>query len=310
MAGNTTYSTGTSANIFEDVENVIQVISPHNTPFISGIGKRKINQTKHEWLEDELRSAAANAAVEGADASFTEKSQPSRMSNYAQIFQDTFQLSGTMDAVDLIGRKDEASRVMQKSLKELSTDMEKQFLNGATASAGTASTARTAKGMEGFVSTNDKSFATYANTNKLSESLLMDLSQAVFTNSDVDSHNLLVNAPQAVKISGWTQNSRITVNQNADAQKLTMAVMELITPFGKIKVIISRHLDSDTDTGKTYDRAYLYAPEKFQVGWLRNMKTTELAKTGDSRKFQTVGEATLICYSEKAAAKAKKLTRE
>ena len=44
------------------------------------------------------------------------------------------------------------------------------------------------------------------------------------------------------------------------------------------------------------------------VGWLRNLKTTELAKTGDSRKYQTIGECTLVCHSEKAAAKVKKVS--
>src|SRR5690554_4559898 len=105
MAQNTTYTTGTSANIWEDVDNAIQTTTPHSTPFISSIGKRKITNTKHEWLEDELRGAADNAAVEGAAATFAEQNQPTRQENYAQIFQDTFQLSGTMDAVDLIGRK-------------------------------------------------------------------------------------------------------------------------------------------------------------------------------------------------------------
>jgi hypothetical protein len=309
MAQNTTYTTGTSANIWEDVENAIQTTSPHSTPFISSIGKRKITNTKHEWLEDELRGAADNAAVEGAAATFAEQNQPTRQENYAQIFQDTFQLSGTMDAVDLIGRKSESTRLMAKHLKSIATDMEKAFINSTASVAGNASTARKAKGLDGFVVSNDASFASYAAGNVFSEAKLMEMSKAVFSNSDVDRHNLLVPANQAAVIAAWDQNSRITVNQSADAKKLTMAVMELITPFGVIKVVIDRYIDAHTESTTDYDSVYLYAPEKLQVGWLRHMKTTELAKDGDSRKFQTVGEATLICHSEKAAAKCKKLAQ-
>lgn len=308
MAQNTTYTTNTSSNIWDDVENVIQTITPHNTPFMSSIGKRKVANTLVEWLEDDLTTAQANAAVEGADASFSEIAQPVRKNNYTQIFQKTFQLSGTMDAVDLIGRKDEASRLMSKHLKEIATDMEKALINNASAVAGNASTARELKGLEGFVTTNDLSYASYALTNDLAEAKLMDMSRAVYTNSDSDSHNFLVTPIQAAVIAGWDQNNRITVNQNADAKKLTMAVMELITPFGMVKVVISRYINTDLDTGTNYERCYLYAPDKFQVGWLRNLKTTELAKTGDSKKYQTIGECTLVCHSEKAAAKVKKVS--
>ena len=308
MAQNTTYTANTSSNIWDDVDNAIQMITPHNTPFMSSIGKRKVSNTLVEWLEDDLTTAQANAAVEGADASFSEIAQPVRKTNYTQIFQKTFQLSGTMDAVDLIGRKDEASRLMTKHVKEIATDMEKALINNASAVAGNAATPRELKGLEGFVTTNDLSYASYAATNDFNEDKVMAMSLAVYNNSDADKHNLLVTPIQANVIAKWDQNNRITVNQNADAQKLTMAVMELITPFGAIKVVISRYITTDLDSLVNYERCYLYAPEKFQVGWLRNLKTTELAKTGDSKKYQTIGECTLVCHSEKAAAKVKKVS--
>lgn len=309
MAQNTTYTTNAANNIFEDVENIIQTVTPHNTPYLSSIGKTKVTNTIHEWLEDELSTGQANAAVEGADATFAEKAQPSRLSNYAQIFQDTFQISETFLATNTIGRKSEASRLMQKTMKEIATDMEKAFINNASAVAGDGSTARQAKGMEGFITTNDMSYASYASSNDFDEAKLMAMSRAVYTNSDAESHNLLVGPIQAGVIAGWDQNSRITVNQNADAKKLTMAVMELITPYGMIKVVLDRFIGVDVDSSTDYDRVYLYSPDKFKVGWLRNMKTNELAKSGDSRKWQTIGECTLICHSEKAAAKCKKVSQ-
>lgn len=311
MAQNTTYTTNAANNIFEDVEGIIQTVTPHNTPFLNSIGKTKVTNTYHEWLEDELTTGQANAAVEGADATFAEKTQPSRLANYTQIFQDTFQISGTFEATDKIGRKSEASRLMQKTMKEIATDMEYALINNAAAVAGDGLTARQAKGLEGFVSTNDLSYASYANTNDFSEEKLMDMAIAVYTNSDADTHKLLVPPIQAKVISNWDQNNRITVNQNADSKKLTMVVMTLITPFGDIQLQIDRFIASDVNASVNYDRIYMYAPEKFKLGTLtgRNLKTTELARTGDSRKYQTLGEYTLVCHSEKAAAKCKKVSR-
>ena len=46
----TTASSGTlkmSDSIFEDVEGVVQNITPHKTPFIASIGKTKVQQTYH-----------------------------------------------------------------------------------------------------------------------------------------------------------------------------------------------------------------------------------------------------------------------
>ena len=58
-----------SDTIFEDVEGVIQNISPKDTPFQASIGSGKATNTDHKWLEDTLQSATGtNAAVEGADA--------------------------------------------------------------------------------------------------------------------------------------------------------------------------------------------------------------------------------------------------
>ena len=294
--------------IYEDVEGVIQNITPHKTPFIASIGKGKAEQTHHEWLEDTLKAPAGSGqAKEGADAVATLRAIPDRLENYTEILQDTFLVTGTQDKVNTIGRAGSSTYQLEKSLKYLNTELEYSAINNASLNAGAAGTARVSKGMAGFVSTNDETFASYANTNLFTEAILMNMSLSIFAACEEDQHILLVNSYTAKQIAGFDHDSRITVNTNADEKKLVMSVMVLETPFGTIRVVLDRYIATVTDTSKDYSSAYLYEPGKMSVAWLRNFKTTELAKTGDSRKYQTVGEACLVVHSEKAAAKCGKI---
>ena len=299
---------GMSDTIYEDVEGVIQNITPHKTPFIASIGKSKATGTHHEWLEDELKSPAGSGqAIEGADAASTLRAVPDRLENYTEILQDTFTVTETQNAVDTIGRGKSSTYQLEKSLKYLNTELEYSAINNAALNAGAAGTARISKGMAGFVTTNDETFAAYANTNLFTEEILMDMALGIFEACEEDNHILLVSSYTAKQIAGWDQNSRITVNTNADEKKLVMAVMVLETPFGTIKIVLDRYIATVTDTAKDYSTAYLYEPGKMSIAWLRNFKTSQLAKTGDSTKYQTVGEACLVVHSQKAAAKCGKI---
>lgn len=295
-----------SATIFEDVDGLIYTITPHDTPFLASIGKKTAKNTYHEWLEDDLTTPSAIAGtLEGADAVAGAITPANRLGNYTQIFEDTFLVSGTMQAVNTIGRKDEAKYQLQKSLKKLNMEIEYTAINSGSYNAGAAGTARVLKGLEGFISTNDKSYSSYAAGNDFDEAKFLTMGQACY-DAGAEPSVLLVPSHQARKVGDWDQNSRITVNTNASEKTLIMAVMLLETPFGRCKVTIDRFIATDSDSGSTYNRVYLYDPTKMSLATLRPMKTTQLAKTGDSEKYQTVCEATFVCHNEKAAAKCKK----
>ena len=75
-----------SETIFEDVEGIIQNISPKDTPFQASIGSGKATNTLHSWLEDTLDTAdGSNAAVEGADATAAAMLPPEKLTNYTQL---------------------------------------------------------------------------------------------------------------------------------------------------------------------------------------------------------------------------------
>lgn len=299
-----------SDTIFEDVEGVIQNISPKDTPFQASIGSGKATNTQHNWLEDTLQSATGtNAAVEGADATATTRTPPNKLSNYTQIWTDAFMVSGSMDAVNAIGRAEQSQYELTKSLSYLKTEMEYAIINNTAAVAGDASTARKTKGLSGFISTNDFSYSTYADTNDFDETKFMLMMEACYTAGGKPSV-LMVPPKQSVVISAWDGAGKVTVNQDATTKTLTMAVMVLDTPFGVVNILMDKFIAPDIDTSPdpdvAYSRVFLYDPSMLSVAYLRRMKTTELAKVGDSTKYQTVVEAAFVCKAEKAHAKCAK----
>lgn len=293
--------------IFEDVDNMISEITPSKTPFINSIGKGGAKQPLHEWLEDSATaptSATTLNLVEGADATANAITPPLRVNNYCQIWGDTFQISETVIASDTIGRKEVAYET-RRSMEKLARQMEYTAINSASSSAGAAASARATKGLVGFISTNDKTYGSYATTNDFDEAKLMSMAQACYEAGGEPSI-LLVAPPVARKIGGWNQSNRITVNAPQEGKKLVMAVAVLETPFGVIRVLIDRYIATASDSGNTYTSTYLYDPDLCEMAYLRSMKTTELAKAGDSRKFQSVVEAALVVKNEAAHSKCAK----
>jgi hypothetical protein len=310
MTVTTTYTTSGDLSvrdgIYEDLKSLITNISPEKTPFISSLNQTRAKSTLHEWLTDELKKpTGANAALEGADAVATTRTPPARLSNFTQIIEDTFQISGTLDAVSLIGRREENRYQMLNSVKYLATEAEYICINSASAVPGDGSTPRQTKGLEGFLTSNDKSFASYATGNDFDENKLISMLQACYVQGG-EPTKLLVPPDQARKISNWNQENRITVQQNANEQALNMAVFKLIIPFGRVDVVIDLFVKQDVNASTNYDRVYVYDPGMFEVAWLRPMTTLELAKSGDSRKFQNIGEFAFVAKNEKSSAKCRK----
>ena len=55
----------------EDLSDVIDMISPTDTPVQSALRKRKASGRYVEWQTDALASASNNAQLEGDDSTFT-----------------------------------------------------------------------------------------------------------------------------------------------------------------------------------------------------------------------------------------------
>lgn len=312
-AGTTvTYTTDYDSNLKPSVDENIGLFAPTDTPFLASIGRSKAKQRLEEWLEDDLEAAGENAQVEGSDAVIEESRPAERMGNYTQIFKKAFGISGTLEAVDKYGRSSEVNRVSGLKTKELGRDMEWAFLNGEK-SAGSSTAPRKMDGVFQFVDRTTGAFndfgGTFAETNHLVESLFVDAMQGVWEQGG-NLTTCLAPAEQKRKISAFNQNNRITYNDKADAKRV-VAVVELYqSDFGVVEVIPARFIEPEKQEDVFYDRVLLYDKRVMERMTLRPIKREQLAKTGDSERYQILGEHTLKCRTRKAVGSIEKLTRQ
>jgi hypothetical protein len=121
--------------VVESVEDIIELISPYETPFYSQLPKVDCKDIQHYWQQDELRAASrANnkvlgyrpSAASGADFNAT---TPAMLFNYVQLFTETASVAGTMRRVQTYGRGDELDYQIMKRGRELKRDIEASLLS-------------------------------------------------------------------------------------------------------------------------------------------------------------------------------------
>ena len=317
-----TYTTHTGKGLREDLQNTIFDISPMDTPFISGCSRGKAKSTTHEWQTDSLADATSdNAQVEGADYTELDTSSPTlRIGNYLQISKKTVVVSGTMEAVDKAGRKNELAYQTAKRGKELKRDMETIVLYPNTPVSGGSSTARVMAGLPLFVNSNESrggsgsgsdqtgddwltsggvpGFGDFADGTQraFTETLLKTVLQSCWTNG-ADPSMLMVGAYVKGIASGAldgavTQSYDITSAGAAKPGTTIGAIDVYVSDFGVVRIIPNRF-----QRGRD---AWVLDMEYCALSFLRPMHTVKLAKTGDAEKRLLQCEYTLVVKNEKA----------
>lgn len=92
-------NTYAAIGIREDLTDIVALIDPQETPFISNIGTGpKLGQTKHEWQVQPLAAASkTNFQLEGDDnLSAAAAEARVRLFNYAAISRKVGSVTGTM----------------------------------------------------------------------------------------------------------------------------------------------------------------------------------------------------------------------
>ncbi len=302
----TTYTSGYSDTMAEDVLDFITNISPMDTVFTSAIGKTTAESTKHEWPQDELDAPQDNAEIEGADIDAAAIVPPTMEDNYTQILTKSFKISDTAERVKKYGRKSEIKYQTAKKLKEIAKDIEFAAINSTAKNAGTAGTARRMMGANGFITTNVGGYAAYANTNALTEDMFNDGMQGAWEEGG-DVNCAIVSPKQKREISAFDGYNTLTKNTDADNKKLIASVDYYEGDFGSVAVKAHRYLTKTTDTGNIYSDAYILDTDLWKLSTLGATKTEKLAKTGLSDKYLISTECTLEARQEKGNAKIEKL---
>ena len=306
----TQFRTYAAVGLREDLSDIIYNISPTDTPFMSSVGKTKATAVYHEWQTDSLAAAAANAAVEGADASTATLSPTTRVGNRTQISQKTVGVTGTLQAVDKAGRKSELAYQLSKASSEIKRDMEFTLLNNTVQSNGTAgSTARVLGGLQTWLATNGDfgsggsagSSGTTARTNgtnrTFTETELKTVIKEVFE-SGGSPKILMVTPAHKQTVSAFAGIAAQRYMAPSDAPTTIIGAADIyLSDFGSVSVVPNRFMLSGNAANEV---AFVLDPEYAAVAYLRPFQTIELAKNGDSDRTQLLVEYTLEVKNEAA----------
>lgn len=313
----TTFRTFTAIGQREDLSDVIYSISPYEVPFQANIRKTKVSAKRHEWQTDALAAAStSNAKVEGADASIATTDPTVRLSNITQIMDKTVSISGTLEAVDKAGRKSELAYQIMKRGRELKRDTEAILLHNQASSLGTSTTASTLGGLPSWLTSNvsrasDGANGGYSTSTALTvaatdstgtgrtftETLLKAVMQSCFVNGG-DPKILMLGPYNKGQFSNATNfpgiaELRSNIAQSVSKQATVIGAADVyLGDFGTLQVVPNR-FQRERD-------AYLLDPEYASMGTLRPMSKYELAKIGDSERFQMIQEVTLVINNEAA----------
>ena len=268
----------------EDLIDIITNISPMDTWFTSNTGSTRAISTYHEWQTDALATAAANAQVEGDNATNSAIVATVRTGNYTQILWKVFQISETQRAIVAAGRNDEVDYQTLKRSKELARDIEYALvLNTASASGSSITTARTLCGILGWITTNSVSVS--ATTVALTEAIYNTNLAKIWKAGGYPTVTL-VGSYQKQQISGFTSNVR---RIEAEEKRLVNSVDVYESDFGMIMIRL-HHLLNDNYPGYVVNLGVM---ELWVKAWLRPVNRIELAKTGSSDQYKIEAELTL-----------------
>ena len=148
------FDTYTATSDREDLSNIIYNISPMQTPFMSSIGKRSINNVVFDWQTEVLATPVATGELEGFELSRSASVATTRLSNVAMISKRDATVSGSQESSDPAGKRSEMAHQLAIMSKALKRDMEEALCQKNGKTTGNATTARKTGAFESWVSSN------------------------------------------------------------------------------------------------------------------------------------------------------------
>lgn len=293
-------ATFNAVGLRESLANEIFNISPEETPFLSAIGKEKASAQYEEWQTDSLAAASNNKVEQGNEATFVAITPTARVGNRMQISEKTYAVTGSQEAVSKAGRKSEIAYQDAKKMVELKRDIEFAALQNTTSIAAAAGVAGQARGVAGWIQTNNSLGATGVAPNPitnvaptdgtlraLTEQMLKDVSKAAWDQGGNPSM-LFVPSAQRAAVSAFTGGA--TKFDKTEDKTLNATVEVYVGDFGRYSIINSRYQRSRD--------IFQLDPDLWALMTLRPMKGEDLAKTGDSKKRMINTEWTLKSKNE------------
>jgi hypothetical protein len=290
-----TYDDGTR---IDDVNELILMLTPKETPLLSGMKKTKATQTWHEWLQETCNVGAHNAVPEGASFGTANQSVPSRIGNITQIFEKVIEVSSTEQWVKKYGVENQFQHQKEKAMIEIGLDVELAILRGsiATGNAGGAS-ARKLAGLYNYITT---LASTVTSGTKLTESLFNDALEAMVNQNNgaevVRELECYVGSRLKRVISAYTAGS--TKNVNSADKRLTNVTDVYESDYGIVKIFFHRYALSATNSNAT---ALFVDMSRLAVAIgeeIHQLSDAEVAQTKHGKMGVIRGELTLEVRGE------------
>ena len=303
----------------EDLSDVLTILEPESTPFVSMANKATATGTFFEVQVDDLSVVDFSGVGEGEDVtSFSNKAENrARIGNYIQKFRRTYAVSDIAELVDTAGVANEFAASEAKAVREIKRDLEAAVCSAQDrqADSGAGAPYKT-RGMFKWLGVGGQpsdvpAFAqnvandtTGTQTEATFNSVLQELYEA---NGMPGGQLTLIAGPQLKKeISDFARQAggagfSFSVTQPAESKKITLTVNLYEGDFGTVAVLpsvfLNRTSGSSTIDG---DAGLLIDPEYVAIHTLKAESNSELENQGGGRRGFCDVIAGLACHMPKA----------
>lgn len=287
----------------EHVTNIIQNVSPFDTPLYTMAKKGKAEATFTEWPVESLSAVDTNNAnIEGDDATNDTSTTPSRVGNYCQLFDKVAQISTTQSAIKKYGATDEFDRQVIKKGKELKRDIETTFFLNQARVVGAAGTAQKMRSLPSWLTTNISRGGGGANgsaTTAATDGTQRNFTEALFkavviscaTNSNDMPNTVMAGPTGRANISSQLSGNTTRFNDMADSD-LNATITVYRSDYGPLKIVMNR-FQRERDM-------WFLNPDYLEVRSLEPIQYQDLATTGLSKRGQLYGNLTIAVLNEAA----------
>lgn len=300
------YTTYGATGNREDLSNAIYNIDPFDTPVMSLGRRRNATNRTFDWQTEFLPTVDTdNAQIEGFELARAASTPTTRLSNTTQISKRDATVSGSQEVAKAAGKGGEMAHQMALKSKVLKSDME-SIMSGRQPKVTGEDSTPTARKTEAIAhwiaravdkdsvagaavvgvttslpAVSTDAFAAVAGGSQVAftEVMVGDAMEQAYSNGA--SPNTLI-VPPPIKRTVSTFNGRDSSQVLVGRTEVVATVDVIATDFGRIKVVPSRWVATDT--------ALLLDPNYFAVAFYRNFRQFPLAKIGDAETRMILAE--------------------
>ena len=300
-----TLQTYQSANNAENVTEIVMNIDPIETPFLTLAKKTTAEATYTQWPIESLSAVdAANANIEGDDATVDASTTPTLVGNHTQLMDKVASVTTTQNAIKKYGVKNEMAKQMAKKSKELKRDMETTMMLNQARVVGAAGTAQRMRSMGSWLTTNVSRGATGANgsaTTAATDGTQRAFTEALFRATVVTAITNADDLPSVV-MAGPANRANLSTQLSGNSTRfyelkdgeLNASISVYRSDYGSLKLVMNR-FQRERDM-------WLLNPDYIAVRTLEPLQSIDLARTGLTEKKQIWTNFTLEVSNEKAHA--------